>query len=414
MAIASEIPNLQLSSESIRTRFRQALRQGNSQWLWPEISLEGWQTAVCAIDRVVRDVLAGGSIPVLEGNSREIGVAAFTSGMGPLLGFWASTEMLTAHPSLRAVLDLHYSHNLERMQRLARFALTAVEAMSAAGIGVTVLKGMHTAYRFFPKPGCRPMSDIDLLIAPACAQRACRVLEALGYSPAERSYGEQSFRMKGLPAEPPGLSLVHRDGPWSIDLHTTLSRRYSPGAPMVRMDRAVRNADAGAWPLSPCASVLAGEALVVQLACHASTGLASLSLLRLTELVLVIRKLEADDRLSWGRVVQTAGSSGVPACVYPALQMVEQLAPGTVPAGILRQVERSAPAAVRSVMAHLRPATCQRVRRYSFKERFMWTHTKYGWVREIFLTLFPTVPFRQMLKIYARRFFILFRGRLSS
>ena len=45
----------------------------------------------------------------------DIGIAAFTSSMGPLLGFWNQMGLLDAKPSVQSVIELNYSHNSERM-----------------------------------------------------------------------------------------------------------------------------------------------------------------------------------------------------------------------------------------------------------------------------------------------------------
>lgn len=415
MSTDSRLANVELGRDAVRHRFRRGLRQGNSEWLWPDTDPLGWQAAVRDIEHVVRGVLAGDrAIPVLKGHPQNIGIACFTSGMGPLLGFWAAEGLLEAEPAVRAVLDLHYSQNLRRMQRLAESALVVVDALFAAGIEVTVLKGMHTAYSFFPTPGCRPMSDIDLLVRSTEESKAGHILEDLGYLPAGGSYGEKSFRMVNSPRDSRSLSFLHEDDPWSIDLHVTLDRRYTPGAPMIHMDRVVETAAKGAWPLSPKANNLTGEELVVYLANHASQGLVSLSLLRMSELIFIIRRLESDGRFTWDRVLQMAERSGVLSCIYPALCMIAKMIPGTVPDHIVGILERNAPLTVRKVMAHLEPATCQRLLRNSIKERFMWTNTKSGWTREIVQSVFPPTSLDQLGTIYARRFFMLLRGRIRA
>jgi hypothetical protein len=409
-----EVSQREETPESIAARFDWAVRQGNPRWLWPETSPRHWRSSLGQIETVTRHILSGETgIAKLEGAADDIGIAAFTSGMGPLLGHWIRQGLLDAEPDVRSVIERHYSHNSERMERLAAFAAAAVEALANAGIGVTVLKGMHTAYAYFPAPGTRPVSDIDLLIEAQQEPLAARVLESLGYVRSGASFGEQSWRMAGSPALPPDLTLVHRNSPWSIDLHTTLDCRYSAGAPMIRMDRALADRENDSWFLRPEGSVLKNEDLVFYLAFHASLGLISLSMLRLTELILVIRKLRDQKNLSWSRLMQKARESGSGCCAYPAYRLVNELAPETIPGAVIQALEQSAPAAVVRVVDQLTPSTCQRLEKSSFDERFMWTGSFCGWYREIRHLVFPPMSVGEMARIYRMRFWRLARGKVT-
>ena len=413
---ASPVPlmDVELDQHAVRQRFAAALRAGNPLWLWPETTPEKWQAALFEIDLAARSILSGDPDGAsLMGDPGDIGIAAFTSGMGPLLGYWANANLLKAEPAVLQVLELHLSHNRDRMDDLAKVAAAAVEAFGEAGIEVTVLKGMHTAYDYFPVPGTRPASDIDLWIKPSDARAANATLSQLGYLLNATSFGEQNWKLPDTPAEPRSLSLVHRDGPWSIDLHTTVDCRYSTGAPMIQMDRALRAGERRTWALSPAATVLTGPALVLHLAFHASLGLTSLSMLRLTELVFVIRQLQEADGFSWEEFGELAALTGNPGCTYPALALVNVLAPGTVPDDVVRELQGAAPATVRRVIAPLSPATCQRVTRCSFEERFMWTATLGGWTREITDWLFPAIDPSTLCKIYKMRFWRLVNGTVS-
>lgn len=408
------VEQLELTPEVVRDRFRWALRQGNPRWLWPETTPERWQAALHHVEHATRHVLTGHGQPaVLEGNAQDIGLAALTSGMGPLLGYWITAGLLEAEPPIRALLELHYNQNGKRMEYLAHSASAVVNALHDAGVDVTILKGIDTAYRFFPSPGSRPLSDIDLWINGPDEPAAARVLTSLGYEPGDTSYGEQAWRMSSTPVEPRTLSLVHEDDPWTIDLHRTLDRRYSAGAPTLHLDSALGPQRKCAWLLSAKGNVLSGEGLLVHLASHASLELRSLSMLRVTELIFVIRKLEEEQALSWGGVLQTAETAGPLGALYPAFHMVNQLAPGTIPENIAQIFERGAPTSVKRVIGQLSPATCQRLARSSFEERFMWTGTLRGFVRELTEGLVPTVSFSELGRIYRMRFWRLARGTIT-
>jgi len=51
-------------------------------------------------------------------------------------------------------------------------------------IDVLVLKGAALAHLIYPQPGLRPMSDVDVLVAPRHLERAAELVSALGYGAA--------------------------------------------------------------------------------------------------------------------------------------------------------------------------------------------------------------------------------------
>jgi hypothetical protein len=73
---------------------------------------------------------------------------------------------------------------------VSRSGLTeALDALSADGIDVLLLKGAALAHLLYPSPQCRPRGDADLLVADReTAERAWRILHGLGY---RRSLGIQ-------------------------------------------------------------------------------------------------------------------------------------------------------------------------------------------------------------------------------
>jgi hypothetical protein len=142
-------------------------------------------------------------------------------------------------------------------------------------------------------------------------------------------------------------------------------------------------------------------------------GLHNLSLLRLTELVLVSRQAREQPSNLWQDVLRIATGTGDASCVYPALRMADRFVPGTVPEAVLAALAGKAPAAVTRVLAGLGPATCQRLLRCSFKERFMWTATIGGWAREMADACLPRAPLGELRRIYATRFWRVARGSIS-
>src|SRR5690242_864371 len=101
-----------LSEEAVRERFDDAIRRRQRHWLWPEASVDGWHDALRQFETVIRAVLTDGSArQPLHGRPEEIGVAGYTSGVGPLLGAWLQQGVIAAPASVAEALDLHRRHN---------------------------------------------------------------------------------------------------------------------------------------------------------------------------------------------------------------------------------------------------------------------------------------------------------------
>jgi len=402
-------PPVSLSPAEVRARFTRAKRQGNPVWLWPDIAVEDWRRALATIAQTARDVLSGrpaGSLSAADADA--FGLACYTSGMGPLLGWWQARGLVRAAPDIGRVIDLHWRHNMDRNAHLAAIAADVAERLRGAGIAVALLKGAHTAAAYFPAPGTRPMADIDLLVGPRDLTGADAVLAAAGYVPGRRGERETNWRRAGTPAAPRTLTFLHRDDPWSIDLHHSLDQAVAAGAPPVRFD--------GARPLDgrgPSAAPLDQPLLLLHLAVHAGGGLHNLTLLRLVELHFVIRRDGADGGLSWPAFVRTGRAIGALGYAYPALRLCEDLVPGTVPAWVLERCAAAAPARVVRIVARLAPATAQRVERSSIAEHFMWSAGWPGLCRQLAADLVPARSWRAAWSIYERRAWQMLRGRVG-
>jgi Uncharacterised nucleotidyltransferase len=363
----------ELSRDAVNERFDWARRRGQANWLWPDVSIESWRDASKDIADAVRGLLAGKSGVALDcGNAQAMSVAAYTSGMGPLLGCWIESGLLRVSDSVGETLRLHLSENRQRMLGLSSVARSVIGKLAEQDIRPLVVKGMHTAFRYFPEPGARSVSDIDLVIPMKSMPAAERVFADLGYN--------RIFRMQApyacdwvLPAvsnTPRTLMYVHRDDPWSFDVQGSLNRRLLTGA-LVMLDKLSPPTDVVHWPLSSEASVLPQPLLALHLAAHISQILLSATLLRVTELVLVIRTDEASGLFCWQEFLHGARTIGS-RFVYPALIFCEQLAPGTVPPDVLAACAEDAPGNLRDIMSRLTIDSAQPLGRYSIRERFMW------------------------------------------
>ncbi|HEX2092275.1 MAG TPA: nucleotidyltransferase family protein [Longimicrobiaceae bacterium] len=421
LAVVTDTPELpldtfDLDADAVRARFDRARRDGHHTWLWPEVAVGAWRDALRGIEAATRGVLAGEAAPPrLDGDPSALGIAAYTSGMGPLLGYWVESGALAADPGTAAVLRLHLHHNRLRMERLTRAAVEAIARLGEAGVVPVVLKGMHTAHTYFPEPGTRPVCDIDLLVVPGDLPAVERALRPAGYRPGlvQRRPYKCDWVPVGADGLPRSLSLTHAGDPYSLDTHTSLDRNFF-GVATVRLDRVPLSP--APWEVAPPARVPGQPLLTLLLATHASEGLHGLSLVRLVELARVVRHDAASGALAWDGLLHAARAAGALRFAYPALELCERLAPGTIPGPVLERFAAAATPAMRRVLARATPATAQRLDGLSLEERFMWAGTPWEHARRVAHAVWPAPAGRSLTelgRIYGRRAWRLLRGRVD-
>ncbi|MGZ3272874.1 MAG: nucleotidyltransferase family protein [Caulobacteraceae bacterium] len=398
----------------MRRRFAWARRQGRPAWLWPDVAIEAWRGALQGIEGVIAAILAGEQSVGLEGEPDAVGLAGYTSGMGPLLGLWREQGRLRTSQPLATVLARHLAHNRLRAARMEAAAVEIVGRLSDRGLQALVLKGSHTGPAYFPEPGVRPASDIDLLVAEGDASAAEAVMQGCGLAFKGRNPWESSWVPPSARGEPRSLTYVHAEDPWSIDLHNGLSISVGRGTPVADLGLARPMASGGRWPVDRRAGVLDQPLLLLHLAAHAGAGWQNLTLLRQVELVLVIRQDLAAGRLSWPDFLDIGGRTGALGYAYPALRLADKLAPGLVPDVVLNHCAGRAPKAVRQAVERVRPATAQRIERNSVGEHFMWAEGWAGRLRLLASDILPAVRWPEFRRIYEERAWRLIRGRVSQ
>ncbi|HEU4962013.1 MAG TPA: nucleotidyltransferase family protein [Sphingomonas sp.] len=401
-------PPRDLSAGEVRARFRQARRRGNPAWLWPDIAVADWRAALETIAEVARDALFDRpGTAIADGDPDAFGLACYTSGMGPLLGWWQRRGLLRATPDIGRVIDLHHRHNAERSRRLTAAAADVTHRLHAAGVAVVPLKGISTT-AYFPAPGTRPMADIDLLVGARDLTTAEAVLAVAGFSAGRRGRRETTWRRPDAATAPHTLMFLHQDDPWSIDLHHSLDQPVAAGLPPIAFDAAEPMANGAPRGLDQ-------PLLLLHLATHAGGGLHNLSLLRLAELHFVARSDAAAGRLSWPAFVQLGNAIGALGYAYPALRLCEDLAPGTIPAEVIERCAAAAPARVVRVVDRLTPATAQRVEGSSIAEHFMWARGWAGLSRQLAADLVPAAAsWRRFWAIHERRVWQVLRGQVRA
>lgn len=363
-------------------------RTGDLSRLWPDVEPEEWRTAHRMVRSTTQEVLdPAGALPSLRAPDararRALGVAAFTSGMGPLLAWWIAEGHVVASRGAHDVLAPHLDHGRRRIASLRERLSEVVGALRAEDVDPVVLKGLHTGAVYFPDPTTRPAADIDLLVAPDQRPTAAHVLAAAGFTERRTRFADRSeWTPAGDRATVHSLEMEHADDPWSVDLHTSLDRWYFRG-----LRRGL-----GAPPFDRAVDVpMDGETvrglpqphLTAFLALHASYELVKVRLVRVVELVLVIRRDVGVGRLDWSELAGLVEGTGTGRFVHPALALAEHLAPGTVAPDLLERTGRRVSARARRVLGAVRDADVAPLLHRSLDAKLMWARGP----RELLLNL---------------------------
>lgn len=373
-----------LPTIDVDRRFEDAIRTGRPEWLWFEISEARWGAALATIETVLREMLATGhSEEKLLDDPVALSIACYTSGTGPLLGSWVEQGRLTTSAANAEVLRIHLDHNRVRMTQLTARTSEVVEALAAAGMSTIVLKGMHTAHHYFDEPGQRVAADIDLLLRPNDMPIAAEILAGLGYATRMGGYLQHSWALPGIATRPVTLTHVHRDDPWSIDLHEGVTHKLAGGSRMADLDTLVPTATLDAWQVSHGA-VFTPPLLLLHLLVHASSYFDSLTLQRQYEISLVIRRDGGRAAFDWPAVTELCDRTHLWPFLYPALRCVGRLSPDLIPEPIMTRSRQAAPSTVRKLIEAHSAASAHRVGRWSWTERYMWADGMLSRLRQLF------------------------------
>lgn len=410
---------LELAPDQVEARFQWARRHGHPEYLWPDVAPDSWRSALREIQRVTGAVLASGRPHLAASGAtalRALGIAGHTSGMGPLLGHWIGRGQVDADPAVRQLFQLHLRHGRLRAQRLRDVLNTVGSALAHLGIPTLAVKSAHSAVAYFPEPGARPAIDVDLVVPRGRFDDAEEALQRLGYTAGAREMRPR--KTTWLPPDssrlPRSLELLHADSQYAVDLHSSLERNFF-GVRNVRPTLAPGHPGVNCPQLGPHVRVLPQPELLLFHALHASEGLHNLTLVRLVELVLIIRCDQASGSLDWGAFQALVRDREAGRFCYPALALAERLAPGTVHPGVLEELERAATPRTRRVVARLSPAEAQRLDGLWLGDSFMWCSGPIDYVRRGLHMLLPAPVGRslpRLLRQYRDRLYRLLRRRV--
>jgi hypothetical protein len=360
-------------------RVRDWQRTGDIRHLWPDVTESALASAhrhvwgaTAAILDPARGEATVSSCDAAE--ARAIGIAAYQAGMGPLLGSWAAEGRLRTVPPLTDRLGEHLDHGRRRAARFTTEASALLSALTAAGVPVVVLKGMHTGRVYFPEPACRVGGDVDLLVPGSYEARACAVLRRHGFQPAgsHPAAGKSTWNPPG--SQPVrSLEVNHAENPWSVDLHTTLARHYYRG---LRADVPVPwHALATVRIGATAAPVLPQPSLGAFLAVHTGQHLTAWpQLILVIELVLMLRR-DFGDADAQHHFATHLAAHRLLRFAAPPLALADLLAPGLLSAALRAAVQRAVHRRWRRWLAMQAEAGLSPTRHRSLAEKLLWVRS---------------------------------------
>ena len=310
-----------------------------------------------------------------------------------------------AVPPLSRLLARHLAHARARETRIRAAAIPVLGLLERAGLQPGVMKGFHTAHAYFPEPGARPFNDIDVVVPPPAIADAERILLEAGFVP-QRRVGARSYKREWLPPDDPGdvwsYELWHARSAWKLDLHDGLN--FAAVMQNVRTPQAPRFTDSLTVD-AVTLRVADPNELIALLAAHASTEIYSQRLLRLVELVLVVRRASVLGTLDWRAVESSLADRGSLRFAYPMLALTERLAPNTIDAPLLARLSAATTARARDITSALSPTAPILPRGFSLSGRLIWASSLRETLRRLWRMVAPLegASRRHQLRTYRHR-----------
>lgn len=272
--------------------------------------------------------------PWLVGLSADRALALATQAEAHWVGPWWRDRLIAqglykALPAAaRAVLEAQVHALSARALLRDRELVTLLECLAERGIPVIALKGTYLARAVYPRPGLRPMGDMDLLFRAADLEAVQALLRRLGYA--------QSGRLVRALADDLS-SAIHlvpfaRPGATTIEVHFRLER---PSAPFT-IDHEGLWARARPWPLDGRPLLApAPEDLLLHLCLHAAYHHRfRISLKALLDIARVVEVEPLDWDACIGRALEWQAAVPTFLCLSLAQRLVGAAVPGPVLAAL--------------------------------------------------------------------------------
>ncbi|RME01095.1 MAG: hypothetical protein D6812_08650 [Deltaproteobacteria bacterium] len=151
--------------------------------------------------------------------------AAFWHRVAPLLFSRSAAFPKGEGEWLRRRVEGAYYATAAKNLKILHDLANLLDAFEGEGIPVIVLKGGHLISRLYRNPALRPLSDIDLLVAPAYASKMTATMKRLGYVQKEGVFPSRRvarlWRTLSLHLPP-----FHRKGSAVVEIHTEIRARW--------------------------------------------------------------------------------------------------------------------------------------------------------------------------------------------
>jgi len=281
------------------------------------------QAALIAVtDRFVHELEAPEEAAP-DWNDFEWGIARSVCVMHGLAGMLAGRLRWRGPDSWVKFLGEQQRHMRLREARAREILARLDDAARARGIAVVPLKGSALLALGVHGDGVRPMSDIDLLVAPEKAAAIAETLRSVGY---RRCYATQRHTVF-VPVDQalPATFGEHVDNPFRIELHLAITEPL----PFSLVDITAR-----AWPRDAhhgMNTYASNAALFCHLLLHTAGGMRT-NTLRFMQLIDLARLAPRLTREEWSGLTRDGELAW---WNYPVLRMVARFFPDVIPADAL-------------------------------------------------------------------------------
>jgi hypothetical protein len=218
------------------------------------------------------------------------------------------------------------AHTAKRHARIEELLRRIDQGACAAGVAATALKGVALHELGVYQAGDRPMADIDLLVRPADAEAAARMLLSLDYCKSCETWKETVF----TPADDhtSGELGEHSGNNIKIELHERICERLPWHVTDVSELLYPARPQSGMNPYPSAAS------LMTHLLLHAAGSMAvrSLRLLHLNDIAGLSSRMTEQD---WDAVLESGGRVGKLWWAFPPLKLTSRYFPRTIPVRVL-------------------------------------------------------------------------------
>jgi hypothetical protein len=290
------------------------------------------QAALVAVtDRLVREIGAPEEAAP-DWSDFEWGIARSVCVMHGLAGMLAGRLRWRGPESWAKFLGEQQRHMRLREARAREILARLHDATCARGIAVVPLKGSALLALGIHGDGVRPMSDIDLLVAPVTAAALAETLQSVGYRPSHSCDRHAVF----VPVDQtlPDIFGEHVDIPFRIEVHVAIAEPLPVSLVDITASLWPRDARPGSNPY------MSNAALFCHLLLHAAGGMRTNSL-RFMQLIDLARLAPRLTREEWSGLI---GDGEDAWWKYPVLRLVARFLPDVIPADVLAAARAACPA----------------------------------------------------------------------